>query len=78
MDEQAASEFTQSLAIILGAYGDACQKVTALVSALEEHDPAFFGKYESHLSRLEKDEQQDKLGTQAALALERLQGLLEK
>ncbi len=75
MDEQTASEFTQALAIILGAYVDATNKVKALEMALKEHDPAF---YELYLSHLETVTNEDDSGTQVALALESLQGLLEK
>jgi hypothetical protein len=78
MDEQAASEFTQALAIILGAYIDASKKVTALESALKEHDPVFYNQYRNQLEKDKQQDAQDTLGAQAALALERLQGLLEK
>ena len=75
MDEQAASEVTQALAIILGAYIDTCNKFKAFESALKEHNPAFYAQY---LNRLKTDAKEDNSGTQVALALERLQGLLEK
>jgi hypothetical protein len=75
MDEQAASEVTQALAIILGAYIDTCNKFKAFESVLKEHNPAFYAQY---LNRLEADAKEDNSGTQVALALERLQGLLEK
>ncbi len=74
MDEQAASEFTQSLAVILGAYIDTTNKFKAFESALKEHNPAFYAQY---LSRLETVKKADDSGTQVALALERLQGFLE-
>lgn len=75
MDEQRISEFTQLLATILGSYADATNKLKALESALKEHDPAFHERYQSHLEKVKKE---DNSGTQVALALERLQGLLEK
>ena len=75
MDEQTTSEFTQLLAIILGAYVDACNKVRAFESALKEHNPDFYAQYLDHLDTATK---QDNSGTQVALALERLQKLLKK
>jgi hypothetical protein len=75
MDEQRSSEFTQLLATILGSYADATNKLKALESALKEHDPAFHERYQSHLEKVRKE---DNSGAQVALALERLQGLLEK
>jgi len=75
MDEQTASEFTQALAVILGAYIDTCNKFKAFESALKEHNPAFYAQY---LNRLDTAKNEDNSGTQVALALERLQKLLEK
>jgi hypothetical protein len=75
MDEQTASKFTQALAVILGAYVDASKKVTALEAALKEHDLVLYALYLNHL---EKDGKKDNSGTQVSLALEHLQGLLEK
>lgn len=75
MDENTTAEFTQSLAIILAAYVDATNKVKALELALKEHNPVFYALYLGHLETVKNG---DDSGMQVALALERLQGFLEK
>ena len=73
MDDNTAGEFTQLLAVLLGSFADARNKITAFESAIKQHDPALHALYRHHL---EMGERQDKTGTQVAVALEHLQRLL--